>query len=375
MANILVAGGGFAGIVAAELLARKLGREHDIRLISRSKQFVFYPALVRLAFGECAAEEIEFNVRESMADRKIRFIEGEVARIYPSEKRITIAHGDVEGNVHYDYLVLALGRRLKTESVAGYFDHANHLLTPSAAKKFGSALDKFKKGTAVIGYCEGARLPVPVFETAFALSRKLEREGHRADCQIKIVVNESLDGMFGGVEISESLVESMTQHGIELINNFSIGSLTADAVIATDGRVLNYDLNMILPPFCGPGALVGTNLDDDQGYVVVDTTMKASKCESIYAIGDCVSLPGPKMGHMAVRQARVAAENLMKEIRGERASVTYEHEIMMVIDAGGGESTFVHQDFGNEDGATISQSRFWGWAKQKQQQYWKAQHS
>ena len=47
MAKILILGGGFGGVVAAEHLAKKLDAEHQITLVSRSRQFVFYPALVR----------------------------------------------------------------------------------------------------------------------------------------------------------------------------------------------------------------------------------------------------------------------------------------------------------------------------------------
>jgi NADH dehydrogenase FAD-containing subunit len=52
MANVLILGGGFGGVVAAETLAKTLAPEHQITLVSRSRQFIFYPALVRLAFGK-----------------------------------------------------------------------------------------------------------------------------------------------------------------------------------------------------------------------------------------------------------------------------------------------------------------------------------
>lgn len=46
MAKILILGGGFGGGVAADRLAEQLGDEHQITLVSRSRNFVFYPALV-----------------------------------------------------------------------------------------------------------------------------------------------------------------------------------------------------------------------------------------------------------------------------------------------------------------------------------------
>ena len=49
--------------------------------------------------------------------------------------------------------------------------------------------------------------------------------------------------------------------------------------------------------------------------------MRVRGHERIYAVGDCVSFSGPKMGHMAVRQAEVAAANLAAEIAWTRTHV------------------------------------------------------
>lgn len=56
--------------------------------------------------------------------RRIQFIEGEVPRIDPIERRAIIALIEVEGSIPYDYLTYALGRRLATERVTGFFEHA-----------------------------------------------------------------------------------------------------------------------------------------------------------------------------------------------------------------------------------------------------------
>ena len=66
---------------------------------------------------------------------------------------------------------------------------------------------------------------------------------------------------------------------------------------------------------------------DDDGYINVDWTMRVMGHERIYAVGDCVSFAGPKMGHMAVRQAEVAATNLAAEIDGHEPLSHYDHEL------------------------------------------------
>jgi sulfide:quinone oxidoreductase len=73
MAKILIVGGGFGGVVAAESLAKKLGTEHQITLVSRSRTFLFYPALVRLAFGRGEPDDVSFDLRAAMLNRRIQF--------------------------------------------------------------------------------------------------------------------------------------------------------------------------------------------------------------------------------------------------------------------------------------------------------------
>jgi sulfide:quinone oxidoreductase len=375
MAKVLVVGGGFGGVVAAESLAKKLGRAHEITLVSRSRKFLFYPALVRLAFGQCEPDDIAFDVREAMVDRRVRFIEGEIAQINPHERRVTFVLGDVVEEMPYDFLVLALGRRLAKEQIAGLFEHSHHLLGMNAAQKFGKAVRDFHYGRAVIGYCPGARLPVPVFETAFGLSRHLKESGERNRCAITIVSAETPDEMFGGVPILEALDGALKWHDIELVSDFAIARVTPYSVIANDVGTLDCDLRMLIPPFVGPSAVRGMGITDEEGYVRVDTTMRVLGVERMYAAGDCVSFKGPKMGHMAVRQGEVAAENLAAEIQGCALSAVYDHQMMLVIDAAGRDSIFVRKDLWSDDPADIKQGKFWAWAKRMERRYWKAKHA
>lgn len=374
MAKVLILGGGFGGVIAAEALAKKLGNKHEITLVSRSRKFVFYPALVRLAFGQCAAEDINFDLREAMRVRKVQFVEGEVARINLRERHVTFSHGDLIGYMPYDFLVVALGRRLATERVTGFFEHAYHLLGLNSARKFGSALQDFHRGRIVLGHCAGARLPVPLFEAAFALSRLLKDRGDRESCQITIATNQTPDEMFGDINVSAVLNPELESHGIELLSDFVIKEVTSKSVIANDGRELDCELRMLIPPFRGPGAALGLGITDEEDYLRVDRHLRVPQAEHVYAVGDCASFFGPKLAHMAVHQAEVAADNLALEIAGKAPSSVYDHEMMVVVDSGP-DSIFVHKDLWTDKPADIQQSRFWGWAKHKQESYWKAKHA
>jgi sulfide:quinone oxidoreductase len=343
--------------------------------VSRSRQFVFYPSLVKLAFGKCDPQDVSFDMRRAMLDRRVNFIEAEVARIDTEEKKVAIAHGEVEGNLPYDYLVFALGRRLATERISGFYEHAHHLLNLDKAIKFGKALANFHEGRAVIGQCDGTRLPVPVYETALALSRMLEEKGERERVSITVVSPNEFGSEFGDGDATLTLQKTFTDRQIQIVSNFPIESVTQNAVATRDGRTIGHDLLMLLPPFRGSSAASRIGITDEEGYINVDSMMRVSSHKGIYAVGDCVNFSGPKMGHMATRQAEVAARNLAAEIQGREPVAHYSHELKLVIDEAGHDSLYLHKDIGNEGTVTIKRGRFWTWAKRAQKEFWELSHA
>ena len=145
--------------------------------------------------------------------------------------------------------------------------------------------------------------------------------------------------------------------------------------MTNDGRAINFNLLMLMPPFRGAGSLVGPILAGDEGYINVDWAMRVVGAERMYAVGDCVNFGGPKMGHMAVRQGDVAAANLAAEIDGHLPVSHYSHELRLIIDDGGSDSIYVHKDIWTNELARVRQGRFWSWAKRVQEKYWEAAHS
>ena len=374
MAKILILGGGFGGVVAAERLAEQLGDDHQITLVSRSRQFIFYPALVRLAFGKCERADVAFDLRHSLLHRKVNFIEAEVASIDPFDRIVTIAHGEVEGKLGYDYLIFALGRRLATERIPGFYEHAHHLLNVDKALKFGKAVNQFHAGSAVFGQCPDARLPVPVYESAFALARRLEEHGTRDNVKITVVSPGTLEAEVGDPGAA-ALKRAFDAYQIEFWPNFSISLLTANSAKTIRGDAIDFGLLMLVPPFRGSSAASHVGITDDDGYINVDRMMRVIGHDRLYAVGDCVNFPGPKMGHMAVRQAEVAATNLVAEIDGKESAARYQHEMRFVIDEVGSHSLYLHKDLWTDEPATVRQGRFWSWAKRVQQKYWEVSHS
>ncbi len=375
MAKVLILGGGFAGVVAAQRLANELGDDHQITMVSRTRKFVFYPALVRLAFGQCEPDDVTFDLRKTMLNRRVNFIEGEVARINPDERKVIIAHGEVEGQLSYDYLIVALGRRLATERIAGFYEHAHHLLTVEQALRFGDAVAQFEKGRIVIGECPEARLSVPVYETAFAVSRFLESRGKREAAKITVVSPNPPGIEFDDKRISDALLNNLKLRNIEFIPEFPISRISQGVVSTNNGHGINFDLLMLIPPFRGASAAACLGITNELSYINVDSTMRVVGLDHTYAVGDCVNFSGPKMGHMAVRQGEIAAANVIDAISKREPSLHYVHEIKLIIDTGESDSIYMNRDIWTGEPATFKQGRFWSWAKRGHGRYWEMTHS
>jgi sulfide:quinone oxidoreductase len=374
MANILILGGGFGGLIAAEKLAEAFGTTHQITLVSASRRFTFYPALVRLAFGDCEPEDITFDLTDKLNRLDVRFVEGEAIQIKPAQRRVQIAGKDFNGEINYDYLVIAFGRRLATEKIGGFFEYSHHLLGIKDALKFGEKLKTFRRGKIVVGMAPHASLPVPVCETAFALGNKFKKEIESGTISVQVVFPESVAQAFGGADIHRELEEAFEKHGIETVTNFAVREIT-EKTLVSEGDALDYDLLMFLPPFRGQ-ASVGKLLDasDNSDFVMVDEFMRVKGMEKTYAVGDTVGFSGPKLAHMAVRQGATAAANIISEIRGNQPEKVYYHEIASIIDAGGTDSIYLHYGIWDETLYRLKKGNLWSWMKSVHDRLWMRVH-
>ena len=376
MANILILGGGFGGLVTAERLAESIDKsQHQITLVSPNMNFTFYPALVHLAFGECDEGDITFDLRAKLEGIGVRFVHGQFIRLEPHKKTARIAGDDLNGDIAYDYVVLAMGRRLATEHTPGFFENASHLLGVRAAKNFGDKVRDFTDGTIVVGSCPDGRLPVPVCETAFALARRFEAEMGDGSVRIKVVFPESLQAAFGGATLHKELESAFQHHGINVLYDVPISEITAEQVLSSDGHAIDYDLLMLVPPFRGQAILGELGITDEHDFVKVDGQMRIHDLEKGYAVGDIVAFSGPKFAHMAVRQADVAAANIAAEIEGRAPTAEYYHEIAAVIDAGGPDSIFLHYGIWDDEMYRLKKGHVWSWAKDLHDKVWRARHN
>ncbi|MFT3744812.1 MAG: FAD-dependent oxidoreductase [Pyrinomonadaceae bacterium] len=374
MANILILGGGFGGLIVAERLAASIGESNQITLVAPARKFTFYPALVHLAFSECEPDDITFDLAIKLQKIGVRYVQGEVVDLDTSARTVKVTGDDISGNLVYDYLVIAVGRRLATEQVPGFFEYSNHLLGTNAALRFGGAIKRFKTGRIIVGLCPDSRLPVPACETAFALAKRFRSELTEGSVHISLIFPESLEAAFGGASLHNELENALRRNKIQVHYNIPIREITDRSILSSEKHQIDYDLLMMIPPFRGNSALSKSGITDTSDFVKVNDLMKVSGLDGAYAVGDIVAFSGPKFAHMAVRQAEVAAANIISEINGIEPTTAYYHEIATIIDAGGSDSIYLHYGIWDDSTYRLKKGRLWGWAKEAHDAWWQARN-
>ena len=124
-ANIVIAGGGFAGLESAFLLRAKLRERAQITLVSNQPDFLFKPNTIYIPFGG-KLDPLLIPLSQPTAKRDIEFVQGRVASVDADAQRI-----DVDGrSLPYDFLVLATGADMAADEIPGLQTYAETIWTP-----------------------------------------------------------------------------------------------------------------------------------------------------------------------------------------------------------------------------------------------------
>src|SRR4051812_26077482 len=107
--KIVIAGGGFGGLYAAEYFDKTLARRDDVEvtLISRENFILFTPMLHEIAAGDLSASDIVNPLRRIL--HYVKFVEADVQAVDLNARKIRGVHGIGDADLEYDHLLLALG--------------------------------------------------------------------------------------------------------------------------------------------------------------------------------------------------------------------------------------------------------------------------
>jgi len=122
--RVVIVGGGFGGLYAAQKLKRA---NVDVTLLDRRNFHVFQPLLYQVATGGLSPSNISSPLREVLRyQRNARVLLAEVVDLDVAARRVVLAEGDF---VEYDSLIVAAGASHHYFGHDGWQDHAPGLKT------------------------------------------------------------------------------------------------------------------------------------------------------------------------------------------------------------------------------------------------------
>lgn len=330
--RIVVVGAGFAGLTAALELKELIGSEHEIIVLAKSDEFVFQPSLVWVPFGLRTREDICFPLSPLFESRGIDFRRADVKRLDLPNRRIETTQGELA----YDYLVIATGSQLDWSAVPGLGPaqgNTHSIFSMRDAERTQAAYERFltNPGPVIVGAVQGASYFNAAYEFAFNMAHQLRKRGPAGWTQLTFLTPEPFIGHLGLGGFGSALESTrglMNDLHIAQITNAAVREIEPGVVVLTDGRRLPFDFAMLTPPFVGADVVRACeDIVDVEGFVRVDEFYRTHRYPEVFAAGTALSIPQPsrtdvpvgvpKTGQLADEMARVVARNIFASIRGD----------------------------------------------------------
>ncbi|MFF0516274.1 NAD(P)/FAD-dependent oxidoreductase [Streptomyces sp. NPDC004250] len=302
--RVVVVGGGYGGVSAANRLARRDGVA--VTLINRRADFVERIRLHQLLTGSDDAV-VSYD---DVLGGDVRLVVDEVTRIDAEEHRVLLAGGDP---VPYDYLVYAVGSGASDPGVPGASEFAHSVSDLEAARRLRSVLA-----------AAPAQAPVTVVgsgPTGLETAAELAEEGHR--------VTLVCGGAFGPslhARGRRPAARRLAALGVTVLEGRGtrVTEVTADAVRLEDGRDVPSTVTIWTAGFRVPDLAARSGLrTDPEGRLLTDATLTSVDDVHVVAAGDAAAIVGRPFRmscQAAVQLGPGAATTILRRIAGKSPS-------------------------------------------------------
>lgn len=353
--EILILGGGFAGVEAAIRL-RKYG--YNVTLVSNRDYLFIYPISIWIPVNKKEFKDVAIPLEELRKKHKFNLIIGNVKKISTKENKVELDSGVLT----YDYLIIAMGMT-KLQSKGLEFTHSicgNPEESITIKDKLNSLVEN-GKGKIAIGFGGNPKDSTatavrggPAFELLFNFSHYLKRKKVRQNFELTFFAPMKEPGKKMGDKALKKMDGFFKHYDIKSKTGVKIKEFVKDGVLFDDNSKLESDLTLFIPGGTGHPIMENSDLPlSDAGFVIIDDHCKVKNLANVYAIGDVSALVGPpwaaKQGHIAEVMADVAVYNIHQSITGSKKQKGYgDHlNIICVMDSGDGAAFIMRKEYFN----------------------------
>lgn len=325
--QIIVVGGGFAGLWAAVAASRELsaqgGKEASITLISRDPHLTIRPRLY-----EAGPQELRVPLAPVLGPVGVLFREANVVAVTPSIRRITLEDsGSGRVEIAYDRLVLATGSELRSLPVPGLAEHSFNIDTFAAALALDEHLADL--GQASVGAGDDTIVVIGAGFTGLELAAEMrsrlavhwDRE-RAAAARVLLVEHAGVIGPELGANPRPHIEAALREQRVEVRLNTRLDRVEPDAVWLASGERIETGTTIVTAGLRASPlakAVPGAKLDD-LGRLHVNSTLQVEGVTDIYASGDIAHahVDGEHLALMSCQHAilmgKVAGHNAARDL-------------------------------------------------------------
>ena len=353
MPHVVIIGGGFGGLNAAQGLADV---PVNITLIDRNNYHLFQPLLYQVATAAVSAGEIATPIRSVLRKQKnASVLMAEAREIDLVNKRVLLhddhASTDEIDTLDYDYLIVAAG------ATGTYFGHDEWAPLAPGLKTLEDAFDvrkriflayelaerepknsptraEFLTFVVVGGGPTGVELAGAIAEIA---QRTLAHDFRSIDPRsTRVVLVQSGDRILEGFspQSSESAAEQLRARGVEIVFNKRVTGITPETVElggeTIRARTTFWTAGVQAAPLSR--ALTGLKVTLDRaGRVPIEADLSIPDFPEAFVIGDMAlflhqkgedgqptNQPLPGVAPVAIQMGKHVAQNIARSVRGEK---------------------------------------------------------
>jgi NADH:ubiquinone reductase (H+-translocating) len=338
--RVVIIGGGFAGIAAAQALRHS---DAEVLLIDRRNHYIFQPLLYQVATAVLSPAEIAAPIRQLEArQRNVTVFLAEVTSVDLASHTIdAAAPGAGVRKIAFDFLVVATGMR------PSYFGHDEFARYAPGLKSLGDAetirakiLSAFELAATTDD--KGERTRQMTFVLVGAGPSGVELAGSLAH-----LVKGTLRGNFhridpaktsiilldGGKRVLPTFAESLSRKvarrldklGVKVLVNAKVDMVDDQGVIAGGNRIPSATVLWTAGVAASPVPKMFTTRTDRAGRALVDPFLKVVDAPGVFVVGDAASLmqnghPVPGVAQAAIQEGHYVGRLIAKDLKGQKVN-------------------------------------------------------
>lgn len=328
--RLVISGLGFGGLYTF-LYLHCLGRETiedlEIVLINRTNYFLFTPLLYEVATGGVGQQNIIQPIRQILKCCVADFCEAEIQGVDLQKQAVKTSQGEVS----YDYLVLALGSTTNFYNVPGAREHVftlkdlvetrrlkNHLIQQFAKVSCETDLDARRETLRFVivgGGPTGVELAIEMVQYARQLTRVHPNVKPE---EIEIVL------LHKGLEVVPSFDRSIQRRSLEILKKQGvIVRLNEEVRRVTETYVeLSSGEQILTNTVVWAASVIPAPLDFGKEFpeaslgarLPVEKTLQLQRWPNVFVVGDQAKIADasvPVTAQAAVQEAKIVARNIV----------------------------------------------------------------